>query len=76
MPRLVSENGESPATLVEPHFILEGQPVEVQAAFRRQVRELAPDGGNVRVLHRAHELAGLVTSDRDWFPAICEASCE
>ena len=69
VPRLVSENGDSPGALVRPHFALEGQPVEVEAALRRQVRELAPDGGNaVRVLDGADVLAGLVTSDRHRLP--------
>ena len=51
------------------HLVLEGQPVEVEAALGGQVRVVAADDGDaVGVLHRADEVRGLVAGDRHRLP--------
>ncbi len=77
MPRLVSENGDSPGGLVEPHLPLEGQPVEVEAALWRQVARARPRRRQRRRRAARRPRSSPASSHRivTGFPATREASC-
>ena len=58
------EYGDRPAGAAPGHVAVEREPIEIVAALRGQVRVRAADLGDaVRVLHRAHEVPGLVAVD-------------
>ena len=66
MPGLVRENGERASGLARGDLAFEREPVQVVAALRRQVGEVASDeGGAVSMLDDADVLPGLVALDRD-----------
>src|SRR4029453_9279278 len=66
VPRLGGEDGDRGGGLAPPPRPLEQKPIELEAAHRRQVSEVAPDGGDtVRVLDGTDIVAGFVTPDRD-----------
>ena len=64
VPRLVGEHGERTPRAAVGDLAVEGEPVEVEAALGREVREVAADLGHaVGMLHRADVLARLVAAD-------------